>query len=81
MNGECPLNAARLDLWNITIDNYIENLLAGNNAISCVVDVSVGADHRNAKVSDAVRIRHRTGVRQYNKGNIGSRDEAGLFRK
>jgi len=61
--GEHQLNAARLDLHSITIENDIEYLLTGNDAISRVVDISVGADNRNAKVSDAVGIRYRTRVR------------------
>ena len=63
VNGERQLNAARLDLHSITIENDIEYPLTGNDAISRVVDISVGADNRNAKVSDAVGIRYRTRVR------------------
>ena len=63
VNGERHLNAARLDLRSITIENHVENLLTGNDAISRVVDVSVGADNRDAKVSDAVGISHRTRIR------------------
>jgi hypothetical protein len=52
-----------MNLRSIAIDNHVENPLTGDDVISRIVNVSIGADDRYAKVSNPVGICYRSRIR------------------
>ena len=56
------LDPACLHLRRITVENHIENFSTGNDAISCIIDVSIRADDGYPKVPDAISVGDRTWI-------------------
>src|SRR5215471_5869525 len=75
------LQPARLDLRLITVHNHVENLLTPDEAIGCVIDISVRADNRYTKVAHSVGVGYRARIGQDYKWNVRARDQTGLPRE
>src|SRR5271157_439651 len=73
-----PLEPPRLDLRLITVHNHVKNFLTCDEAVCRIVDISIGADHRDAKVANSVSVSDCAWIRQYNERNVRTRNRTGF---
>src|SRR3974377_2378549 len=62
-----------LELRLITVHNHVENFLTCDHAVCRIVDISISADHRYAKVANSVTVSDRAWIRQYHERNVRTR--------